>query len=90
MKLRGARSLQATFLLSACCIPMGGERMPREGLQLQAARVLDTIRTLEDQYGGLILQQDPRLSEALKDVADALERYVNGTGTEGEESADTS
>ena len=53
--------------------------MPKEGLQLQAARVLDSIQTLESQYGGLILQEDPRLSEALREAAGALERYVNGS-----------
>ena len=58
--------------------------MPKEGLQLQAARVLDSIRTLESQYGGLILKEDPRLSEALKEVAGALERYVNGSRPSGE------
>jgi hypothetical protein len=65
------RPLRRLFPLSE------GRPMPKECLQLQAARVLEVIQTLETQYGGVLGKEDPRLAQALREAAGALEHYVN-------------
>jgi hypothetical protein len=47
-------------------------------VKMQAARVLEHIRMLTEQYGAVLSDSDPQLSEALTTAATALNRFVGG------------
>jgi len=51
-------------------------------VKVQAARVLEHIRMLNDHYGEVICDSDPQLSEALAVAAVALSRFIGEEGTE--------
>lgn len=55
----------------------------RQHVKMQATRVLEHIRMLNEQYGTVLSASDPQLSEALTAAAAALDRFV------GEETAET-
>jgi hypothetical protein len=53
-----------------------------EHVKMQAARVLEHIRMLNEHYGAVISTSDPQLSESLTNAAAALSRFVAEAATE--------
>jgi len=45
-------------------------------VKVQAARVLEHIRTLDEHYGAVISASDPELAEALASATAALTRFL--------------